>query len=103
VIRRALLAVAVAIAVLTGCSSEVGGTRCGTDGCTVTFARSGQASVSVLGVEARLVRVDADIAQIEVAGHTVMVPVGAQTEVGGFVVRVEQITDTAVVVRISGS
>jgi hypothetical protein len=101
VIRRALLAAAVAVTVLTGCSQEGGSTRCGIDGCTVTFARSGPATVSVLGVEARLVRVDADIAQIEVAGQTVMVPVGAQTEVGGFAVRVEQITDTAVVVRIS--
>ena len=53
------------------------------------------------GVTARLVRVDADIAQVEVAGQTVMVPVGGQTEAGGLVVRVEQITDTEVVIRIS--
>jgi hypothetical protein len=107
VIRRAvvapLVALAVAVGALTGCSQQGSGTRCGTDGCTVTFARNGQTPVSVLGVEARLVRVDADIAQIEVAGRTVMVPVGAQTEAGGFVVRVERITDTDVVVRISGS
>ena len=55
----------------------------------------------MLGVTARLVRVDADIAQIEVAGQTVMVPVGGQTEAGGLIVRVEQVTDTQVVVRIS--
>jgi hypothetical protein len=50
-----------------------------------------------------LVRVDADIAQIEVAGQTVMVPVGGQTEVGGLVVRVQEINDQQVVVRVSGA
>lgn len=97
-----VLALVLAGGALAGCGGG-GGTSCGVDGCTVTFARSGTAEVSVLGVTARLVRVDADIAQIEVAGHTVMVPVGGQTDVGGFVVRVEQITDQQVVVRISGS
>jgi hypothetical protein len=97
-----LLAVLVAVGVLTGCGGS-GSTSCGVDGCTVTFPRSGTAEVSVLGVTARLVRVDADIAQVEVAGQTVMVPVGGQTQVGGLVVRVDQITDTQVVVRISAS
>ena len=69
----------------------------------VAFARSGSSEVSVLGVSARLVRVDADVAQIEVAGQTVMVPVGGQTEVGGLVVRVQEVTDQQVVVRISGA
>jgi len=86
---------------LVGCGG--GGTSCGTDGCTVTFERSGNAEVSVLGVTARLVRVDADVAQVEVAGQTVMVPVGGQTQVGGLVVRVEQITDQQVVIRVSGA
>jgi hypothetical protein len=36
-----------------------------------------------------------------VAGQTVQVPVGGQTEVAGLVVRVEQITDAQVVIRIS--
>ena len=97
-----LLALVVAVGALTGCGGS-GNTSCGVDGCTVTFPRSGTAEVSVLGVTARLVRVDADIAQVEVAGQTVMVPVGGQTEVGGLVVRVEQITDTQVVVRVSAA
>ena len=54
-------------------------------------------------MSARLVRVDADIAQIEVAGQTVMVPVGGQTEVGGLVVRVQEINDQQVVVKVSGA
>jgi uncharacterized lipoprotein YajG len=94
------LALAVGFAALTGCGGS-GNTSCSTDGCTVTFPRSGSAEVSVLGVTAKLVRVDADIAQVEVAGQTVMVPVGGQTEVAGLVVRVDQITDTQVVVRVS--
>ena len=99
---RALVVPLVALAVaLSGCGGR--GTSCGTNGCTVTFERTGTSEVSVLGVTARLVRVDADIAQVEVAGQTVMVPVGGQTEVAGLVVRVEQITDSQVVVRISTS
>lgn len=98
---RALAAPLLALVVaLAGCGGG-GNTSCGLGGCTVTFPRSGEAAVSVLGVTARLVRVDAGIAQVEVAGQTVMVPVGEQTQVGSFVVRVEQITDAQVVVRIS--
>ena len=97
-----VLALVLAGGVLAGCGGG-GNTSCGVDGCTVTFPRSGTAEVSVLGVDARLVRVDADIAQIEIAGQTVQVPVGGQTEVGGFAVRVEEVTDQQVVVRISGA
>jgi hypothetical protein len=100
-----VLALVLAGGSLAGCSGGGGGgggnTSCGVDGCTVTFPRSGSAEVSVLGVSARLVRVDADIAQIEVAGQTVQVPVGGQTEVGGFVVRVQEVNDQQVVVKIS--
>jgi hypothetical protein len=95
-----VLALVIGLGALTGCGDD-GATSCAADGCTVTFPRSGPAEVSVLGVTARLVRVDANVAQVEVAGRTVMVPVGAQTDVGGFAVRVEKITDQDVVVRIS--
>ena len=100
---RALLAPVLALVVGVGASAGCGsgGTSCSTNGCTVTFSRSGPAEVSVLGVTAKLVRVDADVAQVEVAGQTVMVPVGGQTEVAGLVVRVDQITDAQVVVRVS--
>jgi hypothetical protein len=97
----ALTAVAVLGAVL-GCGGGSGGsqTDCGLDGCTVTFPRSGPAEVSVLGVSARLVGVDASVATIEVAGQTVRVPVGGQADVNGFAVGVESVTDTTVVVRV---
>jgi hypothetical protein len=96
-----LLALVVALGALAGCGGGANNTSCGLNGCTVTFSRSGQSEVSVLGVTARLVRVDAGVAEVQVAGQTVTVPVGGQTEVAGLVVRVEQITDAEVVVRIS--
>jgi len=103
--RRASVVTVLALVLAGGSLAGCGGgdTSCGVDGCTVTFARSGSAEVSVLGVSARLVRVDADIAQIEVAGQTVMVPVGGQTEVAGLVVRVQEINDQQVVVKVSGA
>jgi hypothetical protein len=96
-----VIALVVALGALAGCGGGASNTDCGLNGCTVTFARSGQSEVSVLGVTARLVRVDAGVAEVQVAGQTVTVPVGGQTEVAGLVVRVEQITDAEVVVRIS--
>ena len=101
-VRRVVFVPIVALVVaLAGCSGG-SGTSCGVDGCTVTFPRTGQSEVSVLGVTARLVRVDSDIAQVEVAGQTVQVPVGATTEIAnGLQVGVDRITDTEVVVRIT--
>ena len=94
------LALVVTVGALVGCGGG-GNTDCGLNGCTVTFSRSGGSEVSVLGVTARLVSVEGGVAQVQVAGQTVTVPVGGQTEAGGLIVRVEQITDTEVVLRIS--
>jgi hypothetical protein len=96
---------AVLIAVLlagsgAGCASGGSPTQCGVDGCTITFPRSGETSVSVLGIEARLLGVQDGAATIEVAGQRVSVPVGGQTEAGGFTIGVERLTDTEVVVRV---
>ncbi|MCY7341383.1 MAG: hypothetical protein LH603_05905 [Pseudonocardia sp.] len=99
---RRLLVVLITAVALTGCGGPGSQADCGLDGCTVTFQRSGAAEVSVLGVSARLVGVDAGAATIEVAGQTVVVPVGDQASAGGFTVGVEDLTDSEVVVRISG-
>lgn len=82
------------------CGGGSSNTQCGVDGCTVTFPRSGEAAVSVLGVSARLVDVDAGQATIEVAGQTVTVPVGGEASAQGFTVGVQSVTDTEVVVRV---
>lgn len=99
---RSAAVVACTALVLLGTAACGGGsaTQCGVDGCTVTFPRSGEAAVSVLGVSARLVGVDAGQATIEVAGQTVTVPVGGEATAQGFTVGVQSVTDTEVVVRV---
>lgn len=99
-IVRGVLAVLVVLLTSTGCGAGGSNTECGLNGCTVTFPRSGDASVSVLGVTAQLVGVDAGAATIQVAGQTVTVPVGGETQVQGFAVGVQSVTDTEVVVLV---
>ncbi|MGD9985389.1 hypothetical protein [Pseudonocardia sp.] len=99
--RRASLGLAtVALALaLAGCGGS-SSTDCGLDGCTIAFPRSGEAAVSVLGIQAKLVGVRNDVADIEVAGQRVRVPVGAETQAAGFTVGVESVTASEVVVRV---
>ena len=99
VIRRAAAAIAVALA-LTACAGGGSQTQCGTDGCTVTFPRTGDATVSVLGIDARLLGVQGGNAELDVEGQRIVVPVGGETTAGGFTVGVTEVTDTAVTVRI---
>jgi hypothetical protein len=89
-----------ALVLVAGCGGGGSNTECGLDGCTITFPRNGAAAVSVLGIEARLVGVNAGTAELEVAGQRVTVPVGGETQADGFTVGVEQVTDTEVVVRV---
>ncbi|HZG91423.1 MAG TPA: hypothetical protein VEZ42_14530 [Pseudonocardia sp.] len=101
-LRAAIAALLVALT-LTACGGGDGqGSRtdCGLDGCTITFARGDGGQVSVLGITARLVGVDAGFATIEVAGNTVRVPVGGETAAGDFTVGVQEVTDSEVVVRV---
>jgi hypothetical protein len=99
-LRQFVLVVPLVAFLIGGCSAGGSNTSCGVDGCTITFPRSGDTSVSVLGVEARLVGVQNDTAEVAVAGQTVTVPVGGETQAGGFTVGVEQVTDQKVVVRV---
>jgi hypothetical protein len=101
-LRRSALAALIVLMTVAGCGSGGSNTNCGLNGCTIEFPRSGEAAVSVLGIDARLVGVDAGQASLEVGGQTVTVPVGGQTEVQGFTVAVESVTDTEVVVRVTG-
>lgn len=95
-----LISLLLAGLVLVGCGGQGSRTDCGLDGCTVTFPRSGDVAVSVLGVQARLVEVRDSTARLEIAGQQVSVPVGGETEAGGLKVGVERLTDTDVVVRL---
>ena len=68
----------------------------------MTFPRGeGSAEVSVLGVEARLEGVSDGSADLSVAGQDVSLAVGTSTEVGGFTVAVDSVSETEVVVRLT--
>jgi hypothetical protein len=100
-VATALTVLALALGGATACGGKGTDTNCSVDGCTVTFQRSGNSQVSILGVQARLLGVEGGVARLEVAGQTVTVPVGGEAAADGFSVRVERLTDTEVVVRIT--
>ena len=104
-IRRAaglLAGLALGVAVLAGCSSEGAATDCGLDACTVTFDRGVDASATILGVEAKLIGAQGDQVTVEVAGEQLSLTVGQQaTEVGGFAVTLDSVTDQQVKIRVS--
>ncbi|MFG2013629.1 hypothetical protein [Actinomadura geliboluensis] len=88
---------------LTACGGENSDTSCGVDSCTVTFDRGVEASASILGVKAELVRVEGEMVTLKVAGQTVTVPVGDGEQAEGFNVSVQSVTQDKVVVKISNS
>lgn len=85
------------------CGSQNSQTDCSLDGCTVTFPRTGPSEVSLLGIKAQLLGVEGNTARLEVAGQGVTLPVGGEATAESFTVRVERVTDTDVVVRITPS
>lgn len=98
----AVAALALALTVLTGCSSEGAETDCSLDACTVTFDREVGAQASILGVEAKLVGVEGDQATVEVAGEELALTVGqAAVEAGGMQVSLKSVDDANVVVEIA--
>ncbi|MEO3778657.1 hypothetical protein ABGB16_17755 [Micromonospora sp. B11E3] len=103
--RRAgglLAGLALGVALLAGCSSEGASTDCGLDACTVTFDRGVEANATILGVEAKLVGAQGDQVTVEVAGEQLSLTVGQQaTEVGGFAVTLDSVTEDQVKIRVS--
>lgn len=98
--RAAAVLTALVLTLGTACGGGSSQTDCGLDGCTVSFPRSGDAAVSVLGVSAKLLGVEGGTAELEVAGQRISVPVGGETQAAGLTVAVEQVTDTEVIVRV---
>ncbi|MFB4307684.1 hypothetical protein [Actinomadura sp. GTD37] len=88
---------------LAACGGENSKTSCGVDSCTVTFDRGVDASASVLGVKAELVKVQGETVTLKVAGQTLTVPVGDGEQAEGFNVSVQSVTADNVVVKISNS
>ena len=61
-----------------------------------------EASATILGVEAKLVGAQGDQVTVEVAGEQLSLTVGQQaTEVGGFQVSLDDVTDQQVVLRVA--
>lgn len=103
--RRAaglLAGLALGVAVLAGCSSEGASTDCGLDACTVTFDRGVNAEASIFGIEAKLIGAQDDQVTVEVAGEQLTLTTGQQaTEVGGFAVTLDSVTDQQVKIRVA--
>ncbi|QKW35353.1 hypothetical protein HUT06_15985 [Actinomadura sp. NAK00032] len=88
---------------LAACGGENSDTSCGVNSCTVTFDRGVDASASILGVKAELVKVQGEMVTLKVAGQTVTVPVGDGEQAEGFNISVQSVTQDNVVVKISNS
>ncbi|TDC54689.1 hypothetical protein E1281_15780 [Actinomadura sp. KC345] len=84
------------------CGGENTTTDCGVNSCTVTFDRGVEASASILGVKAELVKVEGQMVTLKVGGQTVTVPVGEGEQSEGFDIAVQSVTEDQVVVKISG-
>jgi hypothetical protein len=95
-----LASAALGLAVLTGCSSD--NVSCGLDACTVSLDRTVNASASVLGVEAKFVRADANTVTLEVAGEQIQLTKGQQAvDVGGLQVSLDSITGDTVNLQVA--
>ena len=98
---RLLVAAFLAAMALVGCGGEGTSTQCSLNSCTVTFQRGVDAHVQILGAELRLVDVTGDQATLEVAGQQVRLQVNQRTQVGGFELSLQQVTEQQVVVQIT--
>ena len=93
-------AAALSLGLLTGCSND--NVSCGLDQCTVTLDRTVDASVSVLGVEAKFISADENTATLEVAGEQIQLTRGqAAVDVGGLQVSLDSITSDSVGIQVS--
>lgn len=94
-----LASAAFGLTLLTGCGDDV---SCGLDQCTVTIQRETNASVEVLGVEAKFVSADENTVTLDIAGEQVQLTKGQQAvDVGGLMVSLSSVTPDAVQVEVS--
>ncbi|WP_067507212.1 hypothetical protein [Actinoplanes sp. TFC3] len=88
------------LGLVSGCSND--NVSCGLDQCTVTIERTVNASVSVLGVEAKFVSADQNTVTLEVAGEQVQLSKGQQAvDVGGLQVTLDSISDDSIGIQVS--
>ncbi|MEU8238748.1 hypothetical protein AB0C07_10915 [Actinoplanes missouriensis] len=99
-LAAAVASAALGLTLLTGCSND--NVDCSLDECTVTIDRETNASVSVLGVEAKFVSADDNTVTLDVAGEQVSLTKGQQAvDVGGLQVSLDSVTQDQVQVQIS--
>jgi outer membrane murein-binding lipoprotein Lpp len=97
---RHVAAVTLGLGLLTGCSND--NVSCGLDQCTVSIDKTVNASVNVLGVEAKFVSADANTATLDVAGERVQLTTGQPAvDVAGLQVSLDGIDSDSVDVQIS--
>jgi hypothetical protein len=98
-IAAALASAVIGLTLLTGCSDDV---SCGLDQCTVTVQRETNASVEVLGVEAKFVSADEDTVTLDVGGEQIQLTKGQQAvEVGGLSFTLSSVTQDAVKIEVA--
>ncbi|GAA1592435.1 hypothetical protein GCM10009828_016780 [Actinoplanes couchii] len=97
-IATALATAALGLTLLTGCGDDV---DCGLDQCTVTIQRETNASVQVLGVEAKFVSADENTVTMDIAGEQIQLTKGQQAvDVGGLQVTLSSVTSDAIQLEI---
>lgn len=93
-------AAALGLGLLAGCSND--NVACGLDQCTVSIDRTVNASVNVLGVEAKFVSADANTVTLDVAGEQIQLTTGADpVEVAGLTVSLDSIDADSIDVQVS--
>lgn len=100
-IARVLVAAVLAAMPLAGCGGEGSSTDCSLTQCTVALDRNGDSTARVLGVEVRLVDVRGDQATLDVGGQQLQLQVNQQTQIAGFQVSLQELTEQQALVRIS--
>ena len=99
-LAAAAASAALGLALLTGCGND--DVSCGLNQCTVSIDRSVDASVNVLGVEAKFVSADADTVTLSVAGEEVQLTKGQQAvDVAGLQVSLDAINADSIDIQIS--
>lgn len=94
-------ALALAAALLAGCSDGGVDTDCSLSECTLTFDRGVEASTRVLGISVELVSATDGEATVAVAGRQATVPVEGSREVSGLTVTVRSLTSDEVVLHVT--
>lgn len=99
-LAAAAASAALGLALLTGCSND--NVDCSLDACTVSIDRKTDASVSVLGVEAKFISADENTVTLDVAGEQVSLTKGQQAvEVAGLMVSLDSVSQDKITVQIS--